>query len=697
MKWLKKRFLQLSIHSQLEVGIISLSGFVSLLVISLIFINSFMLLNSYYNDLTIILDKLENVQIDGIAVNVAVSILTFTEVSKTGIQWIRNHLKNLERNEYLDVFDRSKFNKYMLTFNMTNLTNCENNSIFCTNNMTKCSNNFICTNKSIICADNLNNFIVNKNFKNNDNNDDFEKYKKRIILSFPFINMSLNYRILDLNKKQIFNNIVILSKNFTSVFIFPFKNENPCFNNITYFQNYSDNYNLSNIPNVSKIFLNQSPLLYLYKLSKDQSPFIIEDSFTYNTLSIKLIDNNIDDFISGYWSSNMIDEYSFNLTKYYKGVKIILFGIKINNIKKFEEDNSLISKGSCQYIKKLNNIDTPKTDSTLTSCINDVNGAENIKNYFQKDSYDPIWVKRRIEIPFITNETISYPIYYKIFQFMIPDNFTSSIIDTKFKFDNKYYLYVLKNKVVNDIKKRKVLFKITGQLLMIMLISFVLWIFTMIIIIFRLFSIIRDITYPINKIMNLISTLGDFSNEKNKILKLDDNDNLLVSDINEMNELMEICKKLIKGGFSYENNPNNKDQDLEYEKYNANSYNNISYVKFNNLIIDDEKVEKLTTSNANMILNYLKKDGIVKETNNNYLNTNEINTKDKSPKEKKSNLSNDLKNSILLTKNHDTDEAKIYSFVEDLNAIKKKRNSNHFLFKFLEQTNLTISAIKINI
>ena len=66
-------------------------------------------------------------------------------------------------------------------------------------------------------------------------------------------------------------------------------------------------------------------------------------------------------------------------------------------------------------------------------------------------------------------------------------------------------------------------------------------------------------------------------------------------------------------------------------------------------------------------------------------------------KEKKSNLSNDLKNSILLTKNHDTDEAKIYSFVEDLNAIKKKRNSNHFLFKFLEQTNLTISAIKINI
>ncbi len=71
-------------------------------------------------------------------------------------------------------------------------------------------------------------------------------------------------------------------------------------------------------------------------------------------------------------------------------------------------------------------------------------------------------------------------------------------------------------------------------------------------------------------------------------------DNICYPDDKDIDEFFQICKNLVKGGFSEESNKIQKAQFL------FTAYNNISYIKINNIIIVEEDILKLGSNKANL-------------------------------------------------------------------------------------------------
>jgi len=78
-------------------------------------------------------------------------------------------------------------------------------------------------------------------------------------------------------------------------------------------------------------------------------------------------------------------------------------------------------------------------------------------------------------------------------------------------------------------------------------------------------------------------------------------DNICYPDDKDIDEFFQICKNLVKGGFSEESNKIQKAQFL------FTAYNNISYIKINNIIIVEEDILKLGSNKANFIFQYCQK------------------------------------------------------------------------------------------
>ena len=129
MQWLKTNFIQLSIHRQLQFGIISVSSFVCMLVLSLIFIFSFILIHLLYSNLLTIIDIRENQQIAGIALSESMTISLISESSKNGIQWIRNLIENYNRNnDFLKVFKDFNTTKLVRPYDNKGYSDCNNDN-----------------------------------------------------------------------------------------------------------------------------------------------------------------------------------------------------------------------------------------------------------------------------------------------------------------------------------------------------------------------------------------------------------------------------------------------------------------------------------------------------------------------------------------------------------------------------------------
>ena len=77
----------------------------------------------------------------------------------------------------------------------------------------------------------------------------------------------------------------------------------------------------------------------------------------------------------------------------------------------------------------------------------------------------------------------------------------------------------------------------------------------------------------------------------------------------DITELYDICLKIIKGGFS--ENGKNKSEDDNFDLF-QDSYNETFFIKTNNLIVDEEAIENILTSNSNKIFLY----NLNKKTNN---------------------------------------------------------------------------------
>ncbi len=94
----------------------------------------------------------------------------------------------------------------------------------------------------------------------------------------------------------------------------------------------------------------------------------------------------------------------------------------------------------------------------------------------------------------------------------------------------------------------------------------------------------------INK--NLYLDTEEFSKEKNL-------DNIKFEDDETINKFFNICKNLIKGGL--------KDENLKVKQkhFNDDAYNNISFMKSNNLIVQEDKIIKETENRSDKIFSHV--------------------------------------------------------------------------------------------
>ena len=109
-----------------------------------------------------------------------------------------------------------------------------------------------------------------------------------------------------------------------------------------------------------------------------------------------------------------------------------------------------------------------------------------------------------------------------------------------------------------------------------------LWFICLALIIIIVFKISHSISDPIDKLIQPAPLSENSTRELNKYIQ-----NISYQDDSTINDLFILCKKLFIGGFKSE-------EDYKQKKKNKmiNSYNNISLVKSNNMIIDEAEIMK---------------------------------------------------------------------------------------------------------
>ena len=135
--------------------------------------------------------------------------------------------------------------------------------------------------------------------------------------------------------------------------------------------------------------------------------------------------------------------------------------------------------------------------------------------------------------------------------------------------------------------------------------SLLLWGIVLIVIIIIVFRISHSISDPIDKLIQSVSMSNKSSKELNKYLK-----NISYKDDSTINDLFILCKKLIIGGFKKEGD----EEFLHHKKQikSINAYNNISLVKTNNMIINENEIIK---GEKKQEINYFEKKNIYKDKN----------------------------------------------------------------------------------
>ena len=108
------------------------------------------------------------------------------------------------------------------------------------------------------------------------------------------------------------------------------------------------------------------------------------------------------------------------------------------------------------------------------------------------------------------------------------------------------------------------------------------WIIVFFIILIIVLKISHSISDPIDKLIQPVPVNDNSSKELNKYFK-----NISYEDDSTINDLFILCKKLILGGFKSE-----EDYKQKKKTKKMNSYNNISLVKSNNMIINETELLK---------------------------------------------------------------------------------------------------------
>ena len=239
------------------------------------------------------------------------------------------------------------------------------------------------------------------------------------------------------------------------------------------------------------------------------------------------------------------------------------------------------------------------------------------------------------------DKDINNNIIVKIVRSFSPNKYIKAL--TKLRFYSSFSVYFLVAKIYNNILVINLLIdRITYRsIAYISLFTFFLWVAIFIFILIKLYLVADRISSPIRKLIKNISlSQGNFDENGANLEKI------YYREDKDINDLFQLCQRLIIGGFKKKNNIKKQNK--------LNVYNNISRVKTNNMIINENDIIMQRNQKYNEIfekgneLEY-KEEGTFKEEFYHHFKNEDLNTRiqnyeyvkiKKIPPEKKDELEN---------------------------------------------------------
>ena len=169
-------------------------------------------------------------------------------------------------------------------------------------------------------------------------------------------------------------------------------------------------------------------------------------------------------------------------------------------------------------------------------------------------------------------------IIFKSIRMNTPSKYIRKLINSNnyYSFGLIHFIFKIQNKILFYQSKLKDIF--INIFIIIEFYNCIIWFVIFIIIILFVYIESNNISKPIKILIQKISSNNDINE-----IKLNDLDDITYKEDKDINDLFDICKKLIIGGFKHKNN--------YYKKNTLNIYNNISMIKTNNMIFNESEIE----------------------------------------------------------------------------------------------------------
>ena len=583
---MKKCFIGMSINKQLYFGILGTSFLFCFLCILLILLSSLKLFFHFNDNIKYVYNELDTniVSLNAEIADIYAQLLFHQGNFET--YFYRNYYNNLNeeigRNLLSTInIDDDEINLKFHFYNISGSENCTNDEkcyfVFGSqlNNETKKKLYILIPTIEI----SLDTYSFNKEDLKIFNKFNFYEKESGAYISYEYhnnsdIDINLNDKIQPFT---LMNNIIqYINSSISSIE----KLNNIIIKNLTYKEFFDDNIITLFAPKGSQLIFDP------YNNYGQQTFHFASILFNNTAHNIKIDLNdlcfkNIDNYISFDIKFNYLSYLTLNFIKN-NGNFVFLFDKKLsfsasrsicrlNDYTNFSySDNSIKeSLNLTVYYLQINESQFESIDDCLISSeIQEIiNGTEN--NYKLKVLYDIY--------KYSDGNDINNHIRMKILRESSPNNYTTSFLNLKFYYSISYYFVVFK--IYNNIMILLNMIErlIYRQVAYILLFLFILWVCVFIYVIIKLCLVADRISSPIRKLIKTISlSKANINTEEMKF------EQIYYPEDKDINDLFQLCQKLIFGGVKNKINIRKKNK--------LNVYNNISKVKTNNMAINENLI-----------------------------------------------------------------------------------------------------------
>lgn len=583
---MKKCFIGMSINKQLYFGILGTSFLFCFLCILLILLSSLKLFFHFNDNIKYVYNELDTniVSLNAEIADIYAQLLFHQGNFET--YFYRNYYNNLNeeigRNLLSTInIDDDEINLKFHFYNISGSENCTNDEkcyfVFGSqlNNETKKKLYILIPTIEI----SLDTYSFNKEDLKIFNKFNFYEKESGAYISYEYhnnsdIDINLNDKIQPFT---LMNNIIqYINSSISSIE----KLNNIIIQNLTYMEFFDDNIITLFAPKGSQLIFDP------YNNYGQQTFHFASILFNNTAHNIKIDLNdlcfkNIDNYISFDIKFNYLSYLTLNFIKN-NGNFVFLFDKKLsfsasrsicrlNDYTNFSySDNSIKeSLNLTVYYLQINESQFESIDDCLISSeIQEIiNDTEN--NYKLKVLYDIY--------KYSDGNDINNHIRMKILRESSPNNYTTSFLNLKFYYSISYYFVVFK--IYNNIMILLNMIErlIYRQVAYILLFLFILWVCVFIYVIIKLCLVADRISSPIRKLIKTISlSKANINTEEMKF------EQIYYPEDKDINDLFQLCQKLIFGGVKNKINIRKKNK--------LNVYNNISKVKTNNMAINENLI-----------------------------------------------------------------------------------------------------------